>query len=329
MNEPTADPWTNRWPHRWAVLTVCATLALLILGSLVTSLRAGMADREWPTVPWYMPTRNLAEEAQKQGYSLPLFVVEHTHRLAGWFVGFCAMTLCALLWRSDSRKWMRWLGVVALLAVGIQGVLGGMRVRLEDQYGTQIGTILATIHGCTAHAVLAMLASLALFTSSWWTSSPTTTMRCPKLIRLTLWLASFAYLQIVLGAVVRHAPTRLTQRLHFIVAFAVFGLLMHVVQTIRREDQRLKSVSHLLAVLMGLQVLVGVEAWMMRFGTQVLPEMVPITTGLTVVRTLHFTFGSLIFMTTVLLALMARHSMTSPDETLVSPRRDRVMGGVA
>jgi heme A synthase len=37
---------------------------------------------------------------------------------------------------------MRWLGTIALLAVIVQGVLGGMRVKLH----AWIGTDLATLH---------------------------------------------------------------------------------------------------------------------------------------------------------------------------------------
>ena len=42
------------WLHAWAVLTFIATLGLLVLGQLVTSFRAGMADPIWPTEPWYL-----------------------------------------------------------------------------------------------------------------------------------------------------------------------------------------------------------------------------------------------------------------------------------
>jgi heme a synthase len=329
MNESMSGPGTNRWLHRWAVLTVCATVALLILGSLVTTRQAGMADRDWPTSPLFMATRDMKEEAAKQGWTVVPFVIEHTHRLAGWFVGFCTIVLCVWLWRTDPRKWMRWLGTVALLGVAIQGVLGGMRVRLEVHYGKDIGTHFATIHGCTAHLVLALLASIALFTSSWWNQSAGAGSSSPAAVRLTLWLAGFAYLQVVFGAIVRHWHKELYQRLHFLVAFAVFALAIHLIQSLRREDSRLRAIGRILAVLLVLQVVVGVEAWMMRFGSGRLPESVPITVGSTAVRTLHFAFGSLIFSTTVLLALLARTSMPSSDDSLVSPRLDRAMEGVA
>jgi cytochrome c oxidase assembly protein subunit 15 len=307
------------------VLTVCATLALLILGSLVTTLRAGMADKHWPTHPLHLFRNDLTKEAHEQGYAPFLYIGEHTHRLAGYLVGCCSIVLCVWLWRSERRRWVQWLGTVALLGVILQGVLGGMRVKLN----AWLGTDLATLHGCTAQLVFALMASIALFTSSWWTRANFTLTNRPGVVRLTLWLAVFAYVQVVFGAVVRHTHDRLYQRLHFLVAFAVFALAIHVAQSLRREDYRLRALGRILAVLLTLQVIVGVEAWMMRFGSMTLPDLMPLTVGSTVVRTLHFIFGSLIFTTTVLLALLARHSMNASDDILVSPRRDRVMEGVA
>ena len=43
-----------RWLHVWAIFTVAVTVVLLVLGQLVTSFRAGMADPIWPTEPWYL-----------------------------------------------------------------------------------------------------------------------------------------------------------------------------------------------------------------------------------------------------------------------------------
>src|SRR6266571_5033107 len=49
---------------------------------------------------------------------------EHTHRLIASVVGFLTIILAIWLWRSESRGWVRNLGVIALGAVVLQGVLG-------------------------------------------------------------------------------------------------------------------------------------------------------------------------------------------------------------
>src|SRR5713226_1325162 len=124
-----------RWLHRWAVLTVCATFILLLLGAVVTTFRVGMADPIWPTYPWHLLL--VSWEEPKPG-----FLIEHTHRLAGYIVGCCVIGLAVGLWRFDCRPTVRRLGVIALLAVIFQGVLGGLRVK-EDEW---LGTELAIVH---------------------------------------------------------------------------------------------------------------------------------------------------------------------------------------
>ena len=86
---------------------------------------------------------------------------EHSHRLFGSLVGFLTIFLTISLWITESRQWLRWLGVVALGAVIVQGILGGLRVTLLEQ-------TLAIVHACLAQAFFALAASLVLFTSAEW-----------------------------------------------------------------------------------------------------------------------------------------------------------------
>jgi len=166
---------SSPWPHRWAVLTVCATLALLALGSIVTTFRVGMADPVWPTSPWYL--FGISWQEPSAG-----FLIEHTHRLAGYIVGCCIIVLTVLLWLQETRRWLKWLGAIALVAVILQGLFGGFRVKLN----ALVGTDLAVIHGCFAQVVFCLLVSLALFTSRSWQSS-TVSLSVPS---LRLWRAA-------------------------------------------------------------------------------------------------------------------------------------------
>src|SRR4029077_4018027 len=110
------------WPHRLAVVLVCATFPLLFIGGLVTSKGAGLAVPDWPTTfgynmflyPWSKMVGNI--------------FYEHSHRLVASFVGLLTLALAFLLWFRERRTWMRWLGVGALGLVMAQGILGGLRV---------------------------------------------------------------------------------------------------------------------------------------------------------------------------------------------------------
>src|SRR3989442_13589650 len=50
---------------------------------------------------------------------------EHGHRMVATTVGLLTIILAVWLWRSETRRWMRRLGLVALAAGIAQGLLGG------------------------------------------------------------------------------------------------------------------------------------------------------------------------------------------------------------
>ncbi len=182
------------WLHRYAVVTALATLVLICFGGLVTSHEAGMAVPDWPNT---------------FGYNLFFFPVsrwvggifyEHTHRLVAAGVGLLTLILAFWLWRSESRRWLRRLGVAAVLGIVLQGVLGGLRVvLLKDQIGV--------VHATLAQLFLVLVSAVALFTSRWWTASasrPIPVADTGGLRWLLLGTTTLVLLQLVLGATMRH-----------------------------------------------------------------------------------------------------------------------------
>ncbi len=146
-----------KWPNRFAWLTCVATLLLICSGGMVTSKNVGLAVPDWPTT---------------FGYNMFLFPVskwvggilfEHTHRLMGSLVGFLTIILALWLWLRDERRWVRILGVIAVIGVVLQGILGGLRVTMmKDQIGI--------FHACVAQAFLGLLVFIALVTTKFWSS---------------------------------------------------------------------------------------------------------------------------------------------------------------
>src|ERR1051325_11112831 len=118
----------NVWLHRFAVVLAVATLFLVALGGVVTTKGVGMAVPDWPTT--YGQNMFLFPYSKWVGGVF----YEHSHRLVAAAVGLLTTILAVWLWLKESRNWLRWLGVVAFFGVVFQGVLGGMRVVL-DQYG--------------------------------------------------------------------------------------------------------------------------------------------------------------------------------------------------
>jgi hypothetical protein len=61
-----------------------------------------------------------------------------------------------------------------------------------------------------------------------------------------------------------------------------------------------------LAILIAFQIMLGVEAWMGKFATGVLPELQKITRELMIIRTAHMLIGTGILATTVSLVALTR-----------------------
>ena len=125
MTVETPSPRDSRWPHRLAVALVCATFPLIWVGGLVTTTESGMAVPDYPTT--FGHNMFLYPLDTWLGGPWQVFV-EHGHRLLGALAGLVTIALCIALWRSDERRWVRWLGVAALAGVIVQGLLGGFRV---------------------------------------------------------------------------------------------------------------------------------------------------------------------------------------------------------
>jgi cytochrome c oxidase assembly protein subunit 15 len=199
----------SKWLHRFAWFTSIATLFLICSGGMVTSKGVGLAVPDWPTT---------------FGYNMFLFPVskwvggiffEHTHRLIASTVGFLAIILAVWIWRVDRRRWLRNLGLGALGAVILQGVLGGLRVTmLKDEIGI--------FHALLAQAFLGMLIIITFATSPLWRR-----LRAPKqsavgnFSRLVIATTIAIYLQLGLGATMRHQHRDLSI-LDFPLAYGAF-----------------------------------------------------------------------------------------------------------
>ncbi|HUA69183.1 MAG TPA: COX15/CtaA family protein [Candidatus Saccharimonadales bacterium] len=145
----------SRLLHWFAVLMAVFTFVLLGAGGLVTSHDAGMSVPDWPN---------------SYGYNMFLFppskwiggiLYEHTHRLIASAVGLMTTILAIWLWLKDPRQWMRWIGVAAFLLVVAQGILGGLRVVLDD---AQMGIF----HAIFGQLFFVLICAIALFTGRWW-----------------------------------------------------------------------------------------------------------------------------------------------------------------
>ena len=181
----------------FAWFTLASTLVLICAGGLVTSKGVGMAVPDWPN---------------SYGYNMFFFPVskwvggifyEHLHRLIASTVGLLTVILALLLWFKEKRRWVRVLALLAVVAVILQGILGGLRVVLDK---SQLGIF----HALLAQLFFLMIGALAVVTSPRWTQRQKTT---PAILPVYA-QGPFRYLyllgtvlilsQLFLGATMRH-----------------------------------------------------------------------------------------------------------------------------
>ena len=189
----------NRLLYWFAFFVAGSVLVLICSGGLVTSHEAGLAVPDWPN---------------SFGYSMFLFPVsrwvggvffEHTHRLIASGVGLLTLLLCGITFVIEQRRWVRWLTGIAVFAVIVQGILGGLRV-------TEHNALLGLFHGCLAQSFFCLTAAIALVTSGFW-ANIRAAADVDAIRRLRFWtigVTVMVFVQLAMGASMRHSHTGLS-----------------------------------------------------------------------------------------------------------------------
>jgi len=191
----TDQPWL-RW---FTYLLALATLFLIFMGGQVKSNDAGLAVPDWPTT--------FGENMFTFHYSKWVggIMHEHTHRLVASAIGFLTIILACWLYIKEPRKWVRTLGYFALVAVIAQGLLGGLTVILLLPAWVSIS------HGILAQTFFLMLLLLAYTQSKEWTlrQEKKEQEQSNPLSKIAFFMLAVVYLQLFLGALLRHTESGL------------------------------------------------------------------------------------------------------------------------
>ena len=314
MNDENIQ-FESRWPHRLALALVCATLPLISVGGLVTTIEAGMSVPDWPNTYGY----NLfLYPWQEWIYGPGHLFVEHFHRLIGAVVGFITIALVIAVWRCDrpARRWMRAVAIAALVLVIVQGTLGGVRILAADPR-------MAMIHGCVGPLFFGLCAAMAVFLSPLWTSQQPRRLDrgASKLHRLAVMTLALAYVQLVLGALVRHVPVTASpgtfRAALFLHLFMAFLLTLHIAMLCRhvwanfRDTAALRRPAVAMTTLIIVQLTLGAATWVFKYGWPSWVGEHAWNAGFVVLAdstmqvgivTAHVATGSLILATSVVLA---------------------------
>ena len=307
-----------RWLHRYNQVLTAAALLLIVAGGLVTSTGSGLSVPDWPNTYGYFM------------FSFPLskmvggILYEHGHRLIASIVGLLTTGLAIGLSRLDDRRWVGKLGWLSLAAVITQGILGGITVLYFLPAPVSIS------HAGLAQLFFVLVVSLSVVTSPGWYhryGRDTTAERVLDddrvLQRLTMLTPVVIYVQVLLGAIMRHTGAGLaipdfplafgqlippvwdtgivihfSHRLGAIVSVGfIFATAGHV---LAHHRHRLELVRPSLLLMLVLFAQLALGAWTVWSGKQV------------VINTAHVANGALLLVTAVVLALKT-HRARFPD----------------
>ena len=114
-------------------------------------------------------------------------------------IGFALVAI--VVWASrqpEPRRWVRWLAAAVLIAVCIQGVIGGLRVDL-------INLPLAMVHGCFAQATFCLMVITAAVTGRAWRRLPAQATAPAGRVTIAAYMTVAVILaQLIVAAVMRH-----------------------------------------------------------------------------------------------------------------------------
>jgi cytochrome c oxidase assembly protein subunit 15 len=296
--------------HLFSRLVAFATGCLIFVGGLVTSTGSGLSVPDWPnTYGWFM-------------FAFPLdkmvggIFYEHSHRLIASTVGALILVLAGWLWRAEPRGWVRRLGCVALGAVIVQGILGGITVLWFLPEPISIS------HAGLAQVVFCLAVTIALVTSRGWQQAyprPGAPLADDRVLQTIAIVTTAAiYAQIIVGATMRHNDAGLAIpdfpwafgrlvppfwswpiAIHYahrvgasIVTVLILATIGHVFHRHRRPE--LRRASLLLLILLAVQVTLG--------------ALTVLSGKHYIINSLHVVTGGLVLVTSLVLTLRAHRA---------------------
>ncbi len=277
------------WRYRFTQGLVLATLILLFVGGLVTSTDSGLAVPDWPL---------------SYGTLFPPMVggirFEHTHRVVAASVGFLTLILTIWTGAKERRASVRRLTFVCLGAVVLQGILGGLTVLFL------LPVPISVAHACIGPLFFCLTVSLALLTMPEGEEAFSDVAGGKDLTPLqkrSAFTTGLIFLQIFLGALVRHTGLPAFVWTHILSAFVVFfavGTLVAKALTEFPDERRVERPALFLGFLVVLEFFLGIGAFLF---TQV--ELAESGLSRVLFPTLHQTLGALILGTSTAVTLLS------------------------
>ncbi len=266
----------------WAKATAGAAFFLLFAGGMVTSTGSGLSVPDWP----------LSFGTLNPPLIGGIFF-EHGHRMIAGGVALMTFTLAFLAGRPDVPSQARTAAWLATGGILLQALLGGLTVLF------QLPPAVSISHACLGQGVFCLLFAAAVLAVPGNVFGP----GYSRVFRFSTLGFAAAYLQLALGALVRHTGSGLSW--HILWASSLIVLTTLAVFTAwRSEAAVLRGPALLLTLAVPLQLCLGLLALRLRVDSTVILGFREAALW----RTAHLSGGALVLAAFLLLALKSRRT---------------------
>jgi cytochrome c oxidase assembly protein subunit 15 len=197
--EKYADGYSSRGLMVFSRVFAFVVGGLILMGALVTSHDAGLAVPDWPSS--FGENMFLYPPSKWKG----IIFYEHFHRLYASVVGLLTIVLVVWTLKVDRRRWVKLFSLLALGAVIIQGLLGGLTVIYL------LPTAVSSAHGILGQTffvlslIIAFSHSFELRSLTQKSFSVAERATGHALFRMLIGILTLVYLQLFVAAVMRHS----------------------------------------------------------------------------------------------------------------------------
>lgn len=290
------------WLHRYSLVVTAGVLGLIGSGAAITTLGAGLAIPDWP-LAYGRVTPELTGLAGLQFF----------HRITAAIVAASVVGLGIWVWVREQRVWVRWLGLLGMVAMTAEVLLGGAAVLM------QLPKALSVIHACLAQLCFGTVSTIAMVSGPDWRASfdRVQDYGWPTLRSMAVWTPVLVFLQMILGALYRHRITGVLP--HILGAMFVTGVVLlfgMFVLTQFPKHEKLKQAAVAVLLTVFVQVMLGVFTYMSRLagGDELAPGLAE-----TLVTVAHVATGAVLFACSILLGIQIRRHV-SPKSALIAGR---------
>jgi protoheme IX farnesyltransferase len=173
--------------HKYSFFTAICGFFLIFAGALVTSTGSGLSVPDWPlSFGTFFPEMTGG------------VFYEHGHRLIAGFVAILTVILAIWAKIKIQDRLIRIFSYVAVGAVVVQAVLGGMTVIF------QLPTWISMSHAFLGQSFVGILSLIALFSSRTWLQITKDDQKNTLLPHLSMFFVWLIFVQLFLGAWMRH-----------------------------------------------------------------------------------------------------------------------------